>query len=473
MIKVPSDDDRVLVAKIHEAAQDQVFALWDRLSAEEQASLLSQLHALNLPKLRKLVAQFLQGAQEINEARVLSPAPVLGLPRTDDERAREAQARAAGEDALRQGRIGIVTAAGEAGWGSSADCPRGLCPIGPVSGKSLFCLFAETIRALGKRYRTTLPWIIVASPGNRDAIGAHFREADHFGLNRAEVMFLTQAELPVVNRRGKILLAEPGRLAMSPDGHGGVLLALLRDDETFHSLEVRELEHLFYFQVDNPLVRIADPTFLGYHILQSCDLSSKTVRKKEPEEKVGVFCQFNGTLGVVEHSELSAEDRTRRDGGGQLEFSAANIAVHALSIGFLRRLKEAGIELPCHFVERKTPYIDRKGCRVQPRQPNSIQFASFVFDTLRFARSTLVLEARRDEEFSPVKAETGADSLATARRDLSRRYARWLRAAGAQMDPHRPDVEPIEISPLFALDAEELKEKLPAPPGVVPGFHLR
>jgi hypothetical protein len=41
MIKVSSDVDRVLVAKVHEAAQDQLFDSWDRLTAEEQSGLLA------------------------------------------------------------------------------------------------------------------------------------------------------------------------------------------------------------------------------------------------------------------------------------------------------------------------------------------------------------------------------------------------------------------------------------------------
>jgi len=290
---------------------------------------------------------------------------------------------------------------------------------------------------------------------------AHFKESEYFGLNRGDMIFLLQDELPVVNRRGKILLAERGRIATSPNGHGGVLLKLLGDDALFHSLEVRGIEHLFYFQVDNALVRVADPVFLGYHLERECEASSKTVCKVDPEEKVGIFCQFNGSLGVVEYRELSPEDRTRKGSDGGLELSAGNIGIHAFSMDFLRRLREERISLPYHFVEGKTPHLDKKASRVVPRTPNGVQFKCFIFDALPLARSTLVLEAKREEEFSPVKCLNGADSVASARRDLSGMYARWLAAAGANVKRGAGnDPGPFEISPLYALDAEELKAKL-------------
>jgi len=470
MIKVSSDTDRVLVAKIKEAAQDQVLAFWDELVPEGQKALLAQLRALDLQSIRKLIAQYLQGNQEVLEARMLTAAPLETLGIRDPVSG--ADALAAGEEALRKGSVGILTAAGDMGGCPGLDQPKGLCPIGPVSGKSLFRLHAEKIRATSNRFRTAIPWIISTSPTNCGQIQAHFKEADYFGLNRADVTFIVQEELPVVNFRGKILLAEPGRLAMSANGHGGVILRLLADD-VFGALEVRGLEHLFYFQVDNPMVRIADQAFIGHHILRSCELSSKAIRKIDPDEKVGVFCGFNGGLGVVEHRELGEADRSRRSQDGGLEFSAANIGVHLFSLGFLRRLREEGLDLSYHFAQKKTAYVDRKGVRVVPRQPNSIQFECFIFDTIPKARSSMVLETARQEEFSPVKNATGQDSLITARKDISRLHLQWLREAGAQTAPGQdPEPDPVEISPLYALDLQELKAKIA--PGLVirPGLYL-
>jgi len=472
MIKVASDADKVLVAKVREAGQEQVFAHWDRLNADEQKALLDQLRSIDLQFVRKLIKQYLQGSQKVLESRVLTAAPVLELPQSGEDLAIQEETRIAGEEALHKGMIGVFTAAGEIGSGRQFDRPKGLYPIGPVSGKTLFTLHAEKIRAISRRYRAVFPWIIVISPADHDATLAHFKEKDFFGLNRSDVSFIVQEQLPVISRRGKILMAEPSKIAMSPNGHGGVLMRLLAD-ENFEALEARGLEHLFYFQVDNPLVRIADPVFIGRHILKECDVSSKTVSKVDPNERVGIFCNFNGSLGVIEYREMSEADKTRREPDGKLEFSAANVGTHIFSMNLLRRLRDEKVELAYHFGEKATSHIDRKGNRVLPKGPNSIQFECFIFDVQPFSRKSLIIEARREEEFSPVKNLSGKDSLHTARGDLSRMYGRWLKQAGAAMDLNcgeNPD--PIEISPLHSLDAEELKSKIETPLTVKAGFYL-
>jgi len=73
-----------------------------------------------------------------------------------------------------------------------------------------------------------------------------------------------------------------------------------------------------------------------------------------------------------------------------------------------------------------------------------------------------VLETPREEEFAPVKNATGEDSPATARRALVNLYGRWLREAGVEvpLDADGNVAGLIEISPLFALDAQELAARI-------------
>src|SRR5262245_58045932 len=159
MIKVSAEADRVLVAKVREAAQEHVFQFWDQLNQAEQAALLAQLHSVNLLLVKDLIASALKGTQEVMEDRLLTAAPLLRLGTSEEERLREKEARAAGEEALRKGQIGLLTAAGD----GDATGPKGLLPVGPVSHKSLFSLHAERIRAISKRYRASVPWIVAVS----------------------------------------------------------------------------------------------------------------------------------------------------------------------------------------------------------------------------------------------------------------------------------------------------------------------
>ena len=58
------------------------------------------------------------------------------------------------------------------------------------------------------------------------ATRALFRAEACFGLPSEDVRFFTQGTLPNVDFEGRILLEAPDRIAVSPDGHGGVLPAL-------------------------------------------------------------------------------------------------------------------------------------------------------------------------------------------------------------------------------------------------------
>jgi UDP-N-acetylglucosamine/UDP-N-acetylgalactosamine diphosphorylase len=460
MIRVTSEADKVCVAKANEAGQEQIFEGWEELSAEDQRSLIAQVERIDFQLVKRLVEQRLRGNSVPLEGRVLKPARVARLPLPEVDREEYELSRTLGEYTFRNEEVLFVTAAGGALAGSSE--PVGMLPVGPVTGKSIFQLHAEKILALSRRYRTSLRWSIFCHPGEVNRVSSFFKANGYFGLKCSNISILPQDLLPVVDRRGKILLTGPGKLAMSPNGHGGILLHLL-EEERLQAIESWGIKHLFYFQVDNPLVNLADSLFLGHHIKNQLQISSKAVRKTDPGERVGVFCQINGGIGVVEYLELSDEDRQMRLPNGELALSAANMGVHVFSVEFLREIQEGGLHLPFHAVERRTPCLGKRGKLVRPAEPNSIQFNAFIFDALRSATRTSILEVEREDEFSPVKNAEGPCSPETVQRDLSRLYARWLKEArnSRELGPGAEDGQrAVEISPLFALDAEELKEKL-------------
>jgi UDP-N-acetylglucosamine/UDP-N-acetylgalactosamine diphosphorylase len=261
---------------------------------------------------------------------------------------------------------------------------------------------------------------------------------------------------------------------MSPDGHGGTLKALDRSG-CLDDMENRGIEEISYFQVDNVLVKPLDPVFIGCHCQAGAEMSSKVVRKAYPEEKVGVLGMRNGSLSVVEYSDLGQEEMNARGPDGELKYWAGSIAVHMIQVAFLRRLKREKLELPFHRAEKKVPCIDAQGRPVEPDKPNGVKFESFIFDALGHARRTVSLEVLRREEFSPVKNAHGMDSPETARRDFMELFASWLKDAGVAL-PRREDgglAVQVEISPLVALDREEAVAKIPRDLAIQGDLYLR
>jgi UDP-N-acetylglucosamine/UDP-N-acetylgalactosamine diphosphorylase len=262
---------------------------------------------------------------------------------------------------------------------------------------------------------------------------------------------------------GEMLLGAKDSLALSPDGHGGSLSALNRSG-ALEDMRKRGVEHLSYFQVDNPLVHTIDPLFLGLHDLTGSEMSSKTIPKATALEKVGNFVIGDGKLQVIEYSDLPENLALQTNPDGTLRFNAGSIAIHALRRTFIERLNQSGrLELPWHRAEKKVPYIDESGNEVKPDKPNAVKLEQFVFDAIPLAKNPIVYTTDRAEEFSPVKNAEGVDSPATSKRDQIRRAARWLEAAGVEVATKNgePDAV-IEISPLFATSAQQLAtRKLP------------
>jgi UDP-N-acetylglucosamine/UDP-N-acetylgalactosamine diphosphorylase len=256
---------------------------------------------------------------------------------------------------------------------------------------------------------------------------------------------------------GKILLAQRHRLALSPDGHGGMLAAFARSGGLADARR-RGIEHLFYFQVDNPLVEIGSPEFLGYHLLSGSGFSSQVVRKREPLERLGNVIQVDGRLRIIEYSDLPDELARRRKPDGSLEIWAGSIAVHAMAIDFLERAAGLKEILPFHVAHKKVAHVDPSGRHVEPDTPNAVKFERFIFDLMPADPRAILVEVDAAEHFAPLKNAPGekSDTPEAVQARLVALHSRWLRQAGAEV---APGVD-VEISPLWALDAAEAARKL-------------
>jgi UDP-N-acetylglucosamine/UDP-N-acetylgalactosamine diphosphorylase len=447
--------------------QAHLLRFYEELPPERQRRLIEQIQALDLAAIPTLVERYIRAKPVPTMPEAVEPAPYYPRDPASAQRPWDREHyRRVGEQLVRAGKVAAFTVAGGQGTRLGFDGPKGCFAAGAVTGKPLFQIFAEGLLAARRKYGAMVPWYIMTSPQNHSATIEFFQQHEYFGLGREHVMFFPQGVMPSLEMgSGRLLLAEKDELATNPDGHGGSIKAL-HVSGALDDMERRGIEHISYFQVDNPIVKVVDPVFIGLHAAapdSSGEMSSKMVPKAYAEEKMGVFCRAEGRTMVIEYSDLPAHLAHERGPDGGLRYIAGSIAVHVISVEFVRRLNtEAKLELPYHRAEKKVPHIDlATGRRVEPAQANGVKLERFVFDAIPLCRASIVYQTDRIEEFAPIKNASGVDSPESAREIQTMRAARWLaqQGIGVPMDAQgRPDCT-MEISPLTVIEPEDLEGK--------------
>lgn len=447
-----------LMALLEPLQQAHLLDGWEELSEEERADLAAQIQELDLPLIVRLyrdrnppidIRQLVERATSPRGVRLEMPQGGIS----------PAEARQIGEQVLSRGEVAALLVAGGQGTRLGFPHPKGMFPIGPVSGNSLFQIHVERIVARSERAGRSIPLAIMTSPATHEETVQFFEKHDRFGLAEEDLYIFCQGTMPSLDAKtGAILLSAPGKLALSPDGHGGMLAAIVRSG-TLEKLASRGIKYLFYFQVDNPLVDILSPTAIGYHILSGSEMSTEVVAKKTPLDRVGNVIQVDEQLYVVEYSDLPDDLAQKRSPDGGLLLWAGSIGVHIINVDFLFRMSKQADALPYHLAYKKVPYYVPKRGVVKPTEPNAIKFERFIFDLIPQARNAIVIEVNAAEHFAPLKNSPGAahDSPDHVRAQMISLHRSWLEQSGVGVC----DGVAVEISPLFALEPTDLKGQFP------------
>ena len=450
--------------------QEHLLAFWDQLSDAQRQDLAAQIRSIDFVLLDRLYARRNDKSNIHDLADRAAPPPAIRLDGSQNPFTPR-QALRQGREALAAARVGTILVAGGQGTRLGFDHPKGMYSIGLVSRRTLFQIHVEKIVAASRRYGVKIPLYLMTSPKTHRETVAFFQQHNRFGLPKDDLFIFCQGTLPAVDAAtGKVLLETPSQIAVSPDGHGGMLAALASSGGLNDALQ-RGIRHLFYFQVDNPLVDVCAPEFIGYHILAESELTTQVIAKRDPLDKVGNVVQVDGRLHVIEYSDLPDDVAQRKNPDGSLAVWAGSIAVHMMDTAMLRRLAETAEGLPFHYAHKKVAYIDTscwgdsstvattKGRRIEPDTPNAIKFERFIFDLMPLASNAIVVEIDPQEGFGPLKNASGAaaDTPEMVQSMMIAQHTRWLKQAGAEVD----DNVAVEICPLFALDAEELAQKIP------------
>lgn len=456
------------------AGQGHLLQFWPQLSDSERQQLHAQLEALDIERVNRIYKKAISAEKELAEQagrEVIEPLPEDAAGSAIGGTENEKKWRSIGLRAVAKGEVGVLLMAGGQGTRLGSSAPKGCYDIGLPSHKPLFQYQAERIARLQKiaaqetqsSQVAIIPWYIMTSGPTRRETEQFFEKHGYFGLDPKNVIFFEQGTLPCLTMDGKVILETPSKVAVAPGGNGGLYAALRQPLNPFDDthtvladLEKRNIRYVHAYGVDNCLVKVADPVFLGYCIEKQADCAAKVVPKAYPTESVGVVARRGDKFSVVEYSEISQEQAERRDPKtGELAFRAGNIVNHFYTVDFLKEVESFEDELAFHIARKKIPYTGEDGKTVKPTKPNGMKLEMFVFDVFPFTKRFAVLEVARNEEFSPLKNApgTGSDDPETSRRDLLAQQRRFLEAAGAKI----ADGVEIEISPLVSYAGEGLE----------------
>eukprot|EP00808_Paulinella_micropora_P023443 g48899.t1 len=461
--------------------QQQVFMPWEQgwLSEAQKAALLRNLGKVDLASLSAQISS----AFDHSHSSLASPThsrttPFLEVWEKQSNSSQSQQWFRLGLAQIASSKVAAILMAGGQGTRLGSFDPKGCYDVLLPSHKSIFQLLAEkliSVKRLAAQQENRqiadvrLPWYIMTSDATHDATVSFFMDHDFFGFPKQDVLFFQQESTPCVNEEGRIFLSSLTTLAASPNGNGGLFRALhvggMLDD-----MRERGVQHTHVFGVDNVLAKPADPTFIGFCVAQQAQVGNKVVFKEDPHEAVGVMALVDGRPAVVEYSDITPEQAEARCADGKLLFRAANIAQHFMSVAFLTLASQA--VLPFHLAQKRIPFLNDKGKLEVPAANNGIKMEMFVFDSFALVQKVACLAVRRDEEFSAVKNAPGSavDSPDTARRDISRFWARLVMAAGGTVHGD-PDRDVLEVNPIVSYEGENLTPLVNAKTFTLP-FHI-
>lgn len=344
--KMNKDD---LVKELTAYGQEHLIQFWDELNESDKEHLYHEIKQTDFGELNgfyeRVQSEMSQNALELDHAMNPIPDNLKGsYAHSSPEQLRVYELD--GLRAVSNNQVAVLLMAGGQGTRLGVQYPKGMYSVNLLSGKSLYQLQAERILRLQELAKKEfpenspnpiIPWYIMTSEHTQELTEEYFKKNNCFGLESSNIMFFEQFMLPCLTNDGKVILDQKHKISRSPDGNGGLYKALLKR-HVLDDMSKRDIKYVHVYGVDNILIKLADPVFIGFCIEKNANCAAKVVKKTDPDEKVGVICKVHDRFQVVEYSEISQVTRNLRDEKGDLLYNAGSICNHFFSTKFLNEV---------------------------------------------------------------------------------------------------------------------------------------
>ena len=307
----------------------------------------------------------------------------------------------AGLEEIKNGKFAVVTLAGGQGTRLGHNGPKGTFILLP--NLSLFEILCNNLKEANKKYNCVVNWYIMTSNDNYADTVAFFEKNNYFDYPKEGIIFFKQKDIPMNNFDGSLIINEKGHVKRGANGHGGVFESM-KDSGVLADAESKKIDWLYVTPVDNPLIELVDPCFVGYAQKENLDVISKTIVRTDPTQKSGVFCIVNDKLNVLEYTEISPELMTKKNDDGSLYLSYAHINCNMFNIKNVEKILNK--DIPYHVAKKKCTYMDLNGNINVPEEPNAFKYEKFIFDYFPSISKTGIYVVDRSKEYEPVKSSS-------------------------------------------------------------------
>lgn len=395
-----------IIEKLQKFNQTNLINLLNRL--EDKTELIKQINNVNFEQMMELY-------DKVKETKYIDTSKIEHINYVDKSKLLDEDLEKyskTGEEVIKNGGYAVVTMAGGQGTRLGHIGPKGTFKI-TVNGeeKYLFQIIVESLQKANNKYNVIIPWYVMTSSENKQQTVEFLEENNYFGYPKEKVKFFVQGNLPLVDTNGELIIDKNHLIKEASDGNGSIYQSMKKDG-IIEDMKKNNVKWIFVGGVDNILLKIVDPVLTGLTIKENNKISSKSVVKTNPKEKVGVFCKIEGKPKVIEYTELPEDMACKRDENGELVFGEVNILSHLYSIEAIDELSNK--KLPYHVAFKKANYLDNNDNFIEVTEPNAYKFEAFIFDAFEEYEDMSILRVKREEEFAPIKNAEGQDSPETA-----------------------------------------------------------